>query len=188
MQLLRPSLSLLSFNERENYIALTQSTVGICLRDRLSIELTFHFLSRKICGKIPSYVNLSICLLHERENYIGRRLRDRRTIDELHFRNSMVSIELTKYYLMNYPILYAVVLSFSSSGGIVLKLGGNCPDIGGELSGANCPRGELSDISQRSSFVITAIVLKFKKSSCKMLGDVRESCQGRNSSHTWTAR
>ena len=28
--------------------------------------------------------------------------------------------------------------------GIVLKLGGNCPDIGGELSGANCPRGELS--------------------------------------------
>ena len=49
-------------------------------------------------------------------------------------------------------ILYAVVLSFSSSGancpeiggGIVLKLGGNCPDIGGELSGANCPGGELS--------------------------------------------
>ena len=38
------------------------------------IELTFHFLSRKICDKILSYVNLSICftvLLHERENYIG---------------------------------------------------------------------------------------------------------------------
>ena len=35
-------------------------------------------------------------------------------------------------------ILYAVVLSFSSSGA-------NCPEIGGELSGANCPRGELSE-------------------------------------------
>ena len=77
-----------------------------------SVELAFHFFSRKVCD-------------------IGRRLRDRRTIDELHFRNSMVSIELTKYYLMNYPILYAVVLSFSSSGA-------NCPEIGGELSGANC--------------------------------------------------
>ena len=110
----------MSFNERENYIALTQSTVGICLRDRLSIELTFHFFSRRICAKIPSYVNLSICftvLLQERENYIA----------------------------LNYPILYAVVLSFSSSGAnFVLKLGGNCPDIGGELSGTNCPRGGLS--------------------------------------------
>ena len=56
----------------------------------VSIELTFHFLSRKICDKIPSYVNLSICftvLLHERENYIaltqstvGLCLRDRRSI------------------------------------------------------------------------------------------------------------
>ena len=45
---------------------------------------------RKICDKIPSYVNLSICftvLLHERENYIaltqstvGLCLRDRRSI------------------------------------------------------------------------------------------------------------
>ena len=102
----------MSFNERENYIALTQSTVGICLRDRLSIELTFHFFSRRICAKILSYVNLSICftvLLHERENYIA----------------------------LNYPILHAVVLSFSSSGA-------NCPEIGGELSGTNCPRGGLS--------------------------------------------
>ena len=100
----------------------------------VSIELIFHFFPGKICDKIISYVNLSICLLHEREYYIGRRLRDRRTIDELHFRNSMVSIELTKDYLMNYPILYAVVLSFSSSGA-------NCPEIGGELSrhrGGNC--------------------------------------------------
>ena len=40
---------------------------------------------------------------------------------------SLISIELTKYYLKNYPILYAVVLSFSSSGA-------NCPEIGGELS------------------------------------------------------
>ena len=55
-----------------------------------SIELTFHFLPRRICDKIPSYVNLSICftvLLHERENYIalpqwtvGLCLRDRRSI------------------------------------------------------------------------------------------------------------
>ena len=100
---------MLSFNEWENYIALTQSTVGICLRDRLSIELTFHFFSRRICAKIPSYVNLSICftvLLHERENCIA----------------------------LNYPILYAVVLSFCSSGD-------NCAEIGGELSrhwGGNC--------------------------------------------------
>ena len=36
--------------------------------------------------------------------------------------------------------------SFLLRGRIVLKLGGNCPDIGGELSGANCPGGELSDI------------------------------------------
>ena len=92
----------------------------------VSVELAFHFFSRKICD-------------------IGRRLRDRRTIDELHFRNSMVSIELTKYYLMNYPILYAVVLSFSSSGANCPEIGGgNCPDIGGELPGANCLRGELS--------------------------------------------
>ena len=63
-------------------------------------------------------------------------------IDELHFRNSMVSIELTKYYLMNYPILYAVVLSFFSSGA-------NCPEIGGELSRhwGEIVWGELSDIS-----------------------------------------
>ena len=33
---------------------------------------------------------------------------------------------------------------FLLRGRIVLKLGGNCPDIGGELSGANCLRGELS--------------------------------------------
>ena len=78
----------------------------------VSVELAFHFFSRKIC-------NIGCCL------------RDRRTIDEQHFRNSMVSIELTKHYLINYPILYAVVLSFSS-------LGANCPEIGGELSGANC--------------------------------------------------
>ena len=88
----------------------------------VSVELAFHFFSRKVCD-------------------IGRRLRDRRTIDELHFRNSMVSIELTKYYLMNYPILYAVVLSFSSSGA-------NCPEIGGELSrhwGGGIVWGELSE-------------------------------------------
>ena len=76
---------------------------------------------RKICDKIPSYVNLSICLLHERANYIGRRLRDRRTIDELHFRKGMVSIELTKYCLI-------------CSGFVVFFFGANCPEIGGELS------------------------------------------------------
>ena len=37
---------------------------------------------------------------------------------------------------------------FLLRGRIVLKLGGNCPDIGGELSGANCPRGELSGYPQ----------------------------------------
>ena len=117
----------------------------------VSIELTFHFFSGKNCDKIPSYVNLSICLLHERENYIGRRLRDRRTIDELHFRNSMVSIELTKYYLMNYPILYAVVLSFSSSGA-------NCPEIGGELSRY---WGEFFYISQTFSFFLRRVMTCF---------------------------
>ena len=38
---------------------------------------------------------------------------------------------------------------FLLRGRIVLKLGGNCPDIGGELSGANCPGGELSDIREK---------------------------------------
>ena len=85
----------------------------------VSVKLTFHFFSRKICDKIPSYVNLSICftvLLHKRENYIA----------------------------LNYPILYAVVLSFSSSGahcpeiggGIVQTLGGNY--LGRIVRGANC--------------------------------------------------
>ena len=84
----------------------------------VSVELAFHFFSRKICDKIPSYVNLLICftvLLHEWENYIA----------------------------LNYPILYAVVLSFSSSGANCHEIGGNCPDIGGNclgriVRGANC--------------------------------------------------
>ena len=101
------------YTNGKNYFPLTQSTVGLCLRDRLTIELTFHFLSRRICAKIPSYVNLSICftvLLHERENYIA----------------------------LNYPILYAVVLSFSSSGANCHEIGGDLSRHWGELSGANC--------------------------------------------------
>ena len=64
---------------RENYIAMTQSTVGLCfaIDDRSHLQnsvLSFEFLSRKMCDKIRSYINLSICftvLLHEQENYIG---------------------------------------------------------------------------------------------------------------------
>ena len=89
----------------------------------VSVELAFHFFSRKICDKIPSYVNLSICfniLLHERENYIA----------------------------LNYPILYAVVLSFSSSGA-------NCHEIGGGIVW-----GELYDIrvSLSTSFCIDVFI------------------------------
>ena len=93
-----------------------RSIAFICKNSVVSIELTFHFYSRTICGKIPSCVNLSICLLHEPENYIGRRLRDRRTIDGLHFRKGMVSIELTKYYLI-------------CSGFVVFFFGGELSDI-----------------------------------------------------------
>ena len=96
----------------------------------VSIELTFHFLSRKTCDKIPSYVNLTICLtvlLHERENYIGLTVAKAvvYAIDE----RSMDCI---------FEILIAWFRRFLLRGRIVLKLGRNCPDIGGELSGANC--------------------------------------------------
>ena len=117
-----------------------RSIAFICKNSVVSIELTCHFFSRTICGKIRSCVNLSISLLHEPENYIGRRLRDRRTIDGLHFRNSMVSIELTICYLIcsGFAVFFfGGELSWNWRG-IVQVLGW------GELSGAICPRGELS--------------------------------------------
>ena len=42
-------------------------------------------------------------------------------------------------YELAYLICSGFVVFFFVGGG-----GGKCPDVGGELSGANCPRGELS--------------------------------------------
>ena len=94
----------------------------------VSIELTFHFLSRKTCDKIPSYVNLSICftvLLHERGNYIGLTVA-KAVVYAIDERSMDCIFEIAWFRRFLLP------------GRIVLKLGGNCPDIGGELSGANC--------------------------------------------------
>ena len=118
----------------------------------VSIELTFHFLSRKMCDKIPSYINLPICLtvlFHERENYIGLTVAKAvvYAIDE----RSMDCIFEIAWFRSNWrnTILYALVLSFSSGANCPEIVGGNCP--GRIVRGANCPDTETTPRWRRLS-------------------------------------